>query len=102
MVETEATCNAADHTYTCVAIIELVYIASCVIDKKPSPDLTFSLSAGSMLALYHLLTCNNCTTSLKTPLHGQTSIPLCVRPAQKSCDRTALFQKFEVQKLFNP
>ncbi len=97
MVGTEATCNAADHIYTCVAIIgiyvwlDLVYIASCVFDKNLSPDFTFSLSAGSVLALYHLWTCNNYSTPVKTPLHGQASTPLCVRPAQKSCDRTALF-----------
>jgi len=48
-----------------------------------------------VLALYHLSTCNNYTTSVKTPLHGQASTPLCVRTAQKSCDRTALFQKGE-------
>jgi len=73
----------------------LVCIASCVDDKNLSPDFTFSLSAGSVLALYHLSTFNNYTTSMKTPLHGQASTSLCVRPAQKSCDQTALFQKGE-------
>jgi len=36
--------------------LELVYIASCIIDKNFSPDFTFSLSAGSVLALYHFKT----------------------------------------------
>jgi len=30
---------------------------------------------------------------MKTPLHSQASTPLCVRPAPKSCDLTAVFHK---------